>query len=257
MKNKLSALVVVKNEEKQIVECLQTVKFADEIIVILDSCTDKTEERSKTITKNCFKGAWKNEGERRNFGISKCTNKWILEIDADERVPRKLQLEILQTINISKDDFHNIPVDNYIGKRLVKYGWGAYFGKSAYPGLFKKNKKKWGFQNVHPKIIFSGSKGKSLENSITHYYCKDVFDMFVKLDKYSDARSIDLKKFDLDETLSKNVKRIFSRFWKCFILRKGYREKDYGFLIAIISAIYPILSFLKFKYTNEKNSVHR
>ena len=121
------------------------------------------------------------EGERRNFGISKCNNDWIFEIDADERVTEGLSKEIRKTINESLQNYHNIPVDNYVGQRLVKYGWGAYFGKSAYPGLFKKGFKRWGNQRVHPKLHLKGKKGKDLQNPIKHFYCKNISDMFIKL----------------------------------------------------------------------------
>ena len=81
---KLSVLIVIHNEESQIEDCLKTVKFADEIIVILDNCTDNSINIVKKYTKKYFSGNWKIEGDRRNFGISKCTKDWILEIDADE-----------------------------------------------------------------------------------------------------------------------------------------------------------------------------
>ena len=156
-----------------------------------------------------------------------------------------LSREIKEVIRISKYDYHHIPVMNYIGKDPVKFGWGAYFGKSAYPGLFKKRSKKWGFQHVHPKISFNGRKGFTLKNRLTHFYCKDIEDMFDKLNSYSDARAKDIQNLNIDENLTMNIRRLFSRFWKCFFLRKGYREKKYGFVIAIIASIYPLISFLK------------
>ena len=87
----LSALIVVNNEEKQLQECLQTVKFANEIVVILDKCTDKSKKIAKKFSNKIYEGSWDIEGERRNFGIQKCKGKWILEIDADERVPNDLK----------------------------------------------------------------------------------------------------------------------------------------------------------------------
>ena len=141
MSYRLSILVVAKNEEKQIANCLETLSFGDEIVVILDSCKDNTKKIAQKYTKIIFSGSWKNEGERRNYGISKCKSEWILEIDADERVSEFLSREIKEVIRISKYDYHHIPVMNYIGKDPVKFGWGAYFGKSAYPGLFKRRSK--------------------------------------------------------------------------------------------------------------------
>ncbi len=251
-KNKLSVLVVVNNEEKQLDKCLETVVFADEVIVVLDKCTDKSEIISKKYTKKIYSGEWDIEGERRNFGISKCSYKWILEIDADERVPILLQKEIYRTILMNESDYFLIPVDNYVGTSLIKYGWGAYFGKSAFPGLFKKESKKWGNERVHPKLYFQGKKGNILKNSIKHYYCKNISDMFIKLDSYSSARSLDLMEKKINESTFKNFRRIFSRFWKSYILRKGFKEKKIGFLIAIIAGLYPLISHIKLQFSKKK-----
>ncbi len=243
----LSVLLVVNNEEKQIEDCLKTVSFADEIIIILDKCTDKSKIISKKFTKKIFSGDWPIEGNRRNYGISKCSKDWILEIDADERVSIKLRNEVKKIIKSSAHDWHKIGVNNYLDNKVINYGWGAYFGKSAYAGLFKKGKKIWGNQSVHPEIKLLGKEGKRLKNKLDHFYCKNIEDLFVKLDSYSSARAFDLKKSKKKETLFRNIRRIFSRFWKCFVLRKGYKEREIGFIIAIVASIYPLISYLKKK----------
>ena len=227
-----------------------------ELLIVDDGSTDNTKNIVKNfLTDKRIKYYYQENygpATARNYGISKCKSEWILEIDADERVSEFLSREIKEVIRISKYDYHHIPVMNYIGKDPVKFGWGAYFGKSAYPGLFKKNSKKWGFQNVHPKISFNGKQGFTLKNRLTHFYCKDIEDMFDKLNSYSDARAKDIQNLNIDENLTMNIRRLFSRFWKCFFLRKGYREKKYGFVIAIIASIYPLISFLKYKNEQKK-----
>ena len=115
----LSALIVVHNEEKQLKKCLQTLKFANEIVVILDKCTDKSKSIAQKFSNKIFQGSWDIEGERRNFGIEKCSGDWILEIDADERIPKKLQKEILSITQNSRSDWHPINVENYFGERVV------------------------------------------------------------------------------------------------------------------------------------------
>ena len=243
----LSVLIVINNEEKQIEACLETVNFANEIVVILDKCNDNSEKIAKKYTSKLYKGNWNIEGDRRNYGIKKCKGPWVLEIDADERVSMELKKEIIETITRSSADWHQIQVKNYLGKRVVKYGWGAYFGKSAYAGLFKNKMKKWGNQRVHPKIDLFGVQGNTLVNKLDHFYCKNIADLFVKLNSYSNSRAIDLEKSNHNETLLRNIRRLFSRFWKCFFLRKGYKEKRIGFTIALVAAIYPLLSFLKYR----------
>ena len=72
--------------------------------------------------------------------------------------------------------------------------------------------------------------------------------MFQKLDSYSSARAQDLYDSESNETILKNIRRIFSRFWKCFILRKGYKEKQMGLMIGFMASLYPLLSFIKFRF---------
>lgn len=241
----LSALVVAHNEEDRIAACLDKLGFADEIVVVLDKCTDDTKNIASKFTGNFVEGSWEIEGERRNAGIDACTGDWVLEVDADEHVPPELAAEIRRVIKESDADWHEIPVDNYIGGRLVRYGWGASYGKAAYPGLFRKGVKRWGNQRVHPSLEWSGKKGRMLENRINHYVDRDISDMIRRLNAYSSARAKDLRESGNTDSFPNNLRRFFSRFFKCYVMRKGYREGGYGFLIALFAGLYPLLSYLK------------
>ena len=249
----LSVLIIVHNEEKQLKACLETVKFADEIVVILDKCTDKSKLIAKKYTDKIFEGSWNIEGKRRNYGIKKCNGKWIFEIDADERVPKDLKKEIINVVKKSKNDWHLVDVKNFFGEKIIRFGWGCYIGKSSYVGLFRKKSKIWGMQRVHPKIFLKGKRGKKLEKKLIHFYCKSIYDLFEKLNSYSTARAKDLQDNVNDESFIRNFRRIFSRFWKCYILRKGYKEKEIGLAIAISAGLYPILSYLKYKTETEND----
>ena len=81
MSRKLSALVVAHNEEKQLAACLETLKFADEIVVVLDKCTDGTKAIAEAHGAKTVEGAWHIEGHRRNTGLDACGGDWILEVD--------------------------------------------------------------------------------------------------------------------------------------------------------------------------------
>lgn len=240
----LSALVVAHNEEKQLDNCLRKLTFADELVVLLDRCTDDSKEIALQFTERIIEGQWEKEGSRRNTGIELCTGDWILEIDADERVSELLASEIRKTISQTTSSHFLIPYDNYIGDRLIKYGWGAAWGVSSTARLFRAGTKRWGDQRVHPKITFSGPQGK-LTSSITHYVDRDISDMIYRLDRYTTANAADLRESGDIGRLHSNIRRIFSRFWKCYIGRRGYREGPYGFLIALFAGLYPILSYLK------------
>jgi glycosyltransferase involved in cell wall biosynthesis len=248
MSPRLSALVCAHNEENQLAACLDRLDFADEIIVVLDDCTDESELIALRYTDNLVEGSWELEGPRRNAGIAACSGDWIFEVDADERVPAELAVEIRKTIEESSADWHEILVDNYIGTRLVRWGWGASYGKAAYPGLFRKGAKVWGNQRVHPRLEWNGQKGPMLTNRLDHYVDRDISDMIKRLDAYSTARAKDLRDSGNIDSVSRNVLRFLSRFFKCYVRRKGYREGGLGILIAIFAGLYPLLSHLKARY---------
>lgn len=245
---RLSALVTAHNEEDRLAACLETLKFADELVVVLDKCTDNTKAIAEQFGATLIEGSWDIEGERRNTGIDACTGDWILEVDADEHVPRLLADEIRYAIGISTFDWHEILVDNYIGERLVRWGWGASYGKAAYPGLFRKGAKVWGLQRVHPRLDWSNAhrgRGPMLHERLNHYVDRDVSDMIKRLDHYSTARAKDMRDSGEIGSLANNIRRFFSRFIKCYLFRKGFREGGYGFLIAVFAGLFPLVSYLK------------
>ena len=241
---RLSALVVAHNEEAQLADCLDTLRFADEIVVVLDKCTDRSREIAARYTDRFVEGSWPIEGERRNAGIAACRGEWTVEIDADERVPEALATEIRAIAASAADGYFLIPFDNYIGARRVRYGWGASWGVSAAPRLFRKGCKQWGSQRIHPSLRLKGPEGR-LQNRMIHYVDRDISDMIRRLDRYTTAKAADLRASGDIGSFGANVRRMFSRFYKCYIGRKGYKEGPYGFLIALFAGLYPILSYLK------------
>jgi glycosyltransferase involved in cell wall biosynthesis len=250
---KLSALVVAHNEENNIEGCLSSLSFADEIVVILDKCTDQTKELASQYTQLIFEGSWDIEGDRRNFGINACKFNWIIEVDCDERVSKPLADEVIVSIKKVDNGYFIIPFDNFIGNRLVRHGWGGYFGVGAAPRLFSKNSKVWGKQRIHPSIELLGFRGV-LDNRMCHYVDRNISDMIHRLDRYSTARALDLIDSGDIGTFRSNLRRIFSRFLKCYVTRKGYKEGYYGFLVALCAGLYPILSFLKATLEAEKKT---
>jgi glycosyltransferase involved in cell wall biosynthesis len=241
----LSALVVVRDEERQLAECLATLGFADEIVVVLDRCRDRSRDIALGFTERLVEGAWEREGPRRHAGIDACRGDWILEIDADERVSPALAAELRRVVGASSAAWHLIPVDNYIGRRLVRWGWGASFGRSAHAALYRKGAKRWGDQRIHPTVSLSGQQGATLSSRILHHVDRDISEMLRRLDRYSSARAADLRESGDIGSYGQNLRRIASRFCKCYIGRRGYREGPWGFLIALCAALYPILSYLK------------
>ena len=242
---RLSALVVARNEEAQLAACLETLRFADEIVVVLDRCTDGSHAIAEGFGATIVEGAWPLEGPRRHAGIDACSGDWILEVDADERVPEALTREIRTAIRDAAPGYFVIPFDNFIGKRLVRYGWGASFGVMATARLFTPGAKQWGDQRVHPRVELTGRE-RHLRARMHHYVDRDLSDMVNRLQRYTDARAADLRESGAPlPPLIWTIRRSFSRFFKCYVKRRGYREGRWGFAIALMAALYPLLSHLK------------
>ncbi len=251
---KLSALIIAHNEEKKLSSCLSKLELVDEIVIVLDKTNDQSKSISKKFTKNIYEGSWDLEGERRNFGLKKCTSDWILEIDADEHVTKDLLIEIKKEIITAKPGYFLIPFDNFIGNKRVRYGWGASWGVSYAPRLSYKGYKKWNNkQRIHPSLNLKGKKGK-LKNRINHFVDDDINDMLKRLQVYSDKKASDIiaNKQKIPSTLI-IIRKALSRFFKCYFSRKGFREGKWGLLIAIMASLFLLLSYFKASLENKKD----
>lgn len=241
---RLSALVVARNEEEHLDACLQSLAFADERVVVLDRSTDRSAEIARRHGATLIEGAWEIEGERRNTGIEACTGDWILELDADERVTDALAREVRDHIARAPAGHYLIPVRNFVGGREVRYGWGAYIGVNATVRLFTKGNKRWGLQRVHPRLEMTGHKGQ-LENGLIHYVDRDLADMFERVNRYTTLAARDAVATGTVPGLWTSFRRIFSRGWKSYVQRKGYREGHYGLALAFLAGFYTMMIHLK------------
>jgi glycosyltransferase involved in cell wall biosynthesis len=243
---RLSALIVARNEEARLPDCLASVAFADEVVVVLDRSTDESAAIAAVAGAVVIEGAWELEGDRRNAGLAACTGDWVLEVDADERVNAALAAAIRATIATSGHAWHQVPVDNYVGERLIRYGWAGSFGTTSVPRLSRRGAKKWRAQRVHPGLDWTGQEGpKITEGALVHLVDRDISDMLRRLDKYSSAKAADLLAGGNIGTLRSNVRRFFSRGFKSYVSRRGYREGGWGVLLALCTGAFPLLSYLK------------
>lgn len=241
---RLSALVVARNEQDYLPDCLISLRFADEIVVVLDRSTDESAKIAEQAGAKIVEGAWELEGERRNVGIDTCDGDWILEVDADERIPSELQEEIRTFIQSASPGVYGVPVRNYIGDREVVYGWGAYIGVNASNRLFTRNEKRWGLERVHPSSEQSGATGR-MKNGLIHFVDRDLGETFARLNRYTTLAAKDAVANNTDPTLFTAMRHIVSRSWKCFLQRKGYKEGFYGLALAMCAGSYTLQIYLK------------
>lgn len=251
----LSGLVCVHNEEARLAECLKRLSFCDEIVVVADRCTDRSEAIARNMGARVVSGIFPVEGLRKEAGVAACRGDWILELDADEAVTPALALEIRETVASSAADWHQVPVDNFVGAQLVRHGWGGSFGASSVARLFRRGVKSWKNERVHPGTAFTGVYGGRLSNAILHKVDDDIADMIQRLNRYTALRGQDLADSGKIKSLWDDLFRGVRRFCKCYVARKGYKEGDMGFLIAVMAGLYPLLSNLKAREIRALNGV--
>ncbi|HEX4709441.1 glycosyltransferase family 2 protein [Phenylobacterium sp.] len=242
---KLSAVLCVHNEERRLGPCLEALRFADEVVLVLDRCTDRSRAIGEAYGAVMVSGVFPLEGARRAAGMAAAAGDWILEVDADEIVGAELAAEIRRGLDGAQYAWRRTPVDNYVGGHLIRHGWGGAFGTTLAARLYRNGVKRWGGERVHPAVAFDGPEGPRLKNAIRHQFGNDVSDVLRRLDRYTQLRAQDLREHGGKTGAMDNVWRGLRRFWKCYVKRGGWKEGGWGLLIALMAGLYPLLSALR------------
>lgn len=259
--NKISAVVSVYNEEKNIERCLQSLRFADEIVVVDNGSTDKTVELAKKFTNKIY--SQKNDPAKidlqKNFGFEKASGDWILSIDADEWVTPELAEEIKSVILNPKSGISGflMPRKNIIfGKWIEHSGWYPDFQLR----LFKKGKGKFTKAHVHEPLSLDGETGY-LKNELVHHNY-DTISQF--LQKAINIYVPNEAKNYLDKgyvfSYADAIRFPFKEFLSRFFLREGYKDGFHGLMLAMLMGFYHFLIFAKlweqnkFKDLDEKQT---
>ena len=243
---KLSAVVTVYNEEKNIEKCLKSLKFADEIIVVDNESEDKTAEIAKKYTSKVF--TQKNNpleiDIQKNFGFEKADFEWILSIDADEEVSKELSDEIKKILStkpssISQINGFWIPRKNIIfGKWIEFAGW--------YPDyqlrLFRKNKGKYTKKHVHESLNLEGETAK-LKEHITHNNYNSIGQFLNKTLNYAQNEADNLLFKGYEFNYFDAIKFPLSEFLSRFFARKGYKDGFHGLMLSLLMAFYHFVIF--------------
>lgn len=240
----ISVVVITKNEEDNIADCLASAAWADEVIVLDDNSTDKTVDIAKRYTDKIFSRKMDVEGTHRNYAYSLAKNKWVLSLDADERVSVELakELELLLKSDM-KDRAYTIPIKTYIGKRWIRYG-GWYPAPKV--RLFDKGAFKYEEAVVHPRVFIQGTCGH-LKRDIIHYSYRDYHDYFQSLNNQT---TLEAKKW-FKERRKMNFLRAYrkavSRFLKAYFQKSGCKGGLLGFMVSYGSGLYQIMSYVKYR----------
>lgn len=239
----LSVVILTKNEQACIAECLESVKWAEEIIVVDDESTDKTLEIVRQFTDKVYIKKMDVEGRHRNWAYAKARNLWVLSLDADEKVTDELKNELKDAINSQEFVAFSIPLRNYIGNYWVKHG-GWY--PAAKVRLFRKDKFKYEEAEVHPRVFIEGKCGH-LKCDIVHKGYPDLEHFLGSINRQSTLEAVKWINTNRRMSLGRIIWRTVDRFFRRYIGKKAYKDGLYGFVIAYFDSFYQVISYLKFK----------
>lgn len=252
-RQKLSVLIIAGNEEKNIRDCLESIKWVDEIIIVDSESKDRTVEISKEYTEKVFINKWEGFATQRRFSLSKASNKWILSLDADERVSPELKDEILKTINgAEKFAGYYIPRRNYFLDKIVK---SCFWYPDYQLRLFKKEKADVTDKKVHEGFFVSGETGK-LSSDIIHFTHQSIHETFTKVNNYTSLNAeerADGKRIKAHHLILNPL----AAFLNHFISRKGYKDGIYGLMVSLIHSVTNMLTYMKIWELQHKKEISK
>lgn len=238
---KISAVILTKNEEKNIKDCLQTLSFADEIIVIDDDSNDKTRQIAKKLGAKVFERRLDNDfSSQRNFGLNKAKGEWILFVDADERISSALRAEIL---NFQFSIFNGA----YLRRKDYFLGRWLNFGETAHVKLLRLAKKDAGQwkRKVHETWVIEKGRVGELKSPLLHYPHATVSEFLKQINEYADFNARQFfdegKRFQLWEMLLLPTAKFFFNYF----IRFGFLDGFPGFVLAIMMAWHSLISRVK------------
>lgn len=240
----LSVVIITHNEEDNIRECIESVQWADEVIVIDSGSTDKTEEICRAFGVHFIKETWKGFAHQKNSAIEKATQDWILSLDADERVTPELKAEITDVIrsNNPKDGYSIARKNFFLGRWIKRCGWYPDYNLR----LFQRGKGLFGIREVHEAVKINGATGH-LKYPMEHHTYKSLEDFMERLDRYSTLAAQELLKENKAYGILHIMFRPLYTFISMYLLRLGFLEGYYGFVISVLYAFYTFLKYTKLR----------
>lgn len=236
---KISAVIIAGNEEKNIADCLESVRWADEIIVVDSESTDRTVEISKRYTDKVFVRKWEGYASQKNYSMSKAVNEWVLSLDADERVSPEL-LEEMKSLDFSKADGFYIPRRNYfLGKVIKSCGWSPDYQLR----LFRKSKTTLTSRQVHEGFSVDG-KREYLGGELIHHTHTTIAGTLAKVNEYSTLEAAE-KAGRIRVTGAKLLFKPLWAFFQHFIIRRGFTDGVHGLMVSMIHAITKTQVYMK------------
>jgi len=248
MKPTLSVIIIVKNEEHDIRGCLESVAWADEIIVLDSGSVDSTLTIAKEYTEKIYTSTdWQGFGVQKNRALAYATCDWVLSVDADERVSDHLHHEILKAIQSISISIYKLPrLSSYCGKFIHHSGWWP----DHVARLFKRGEATFSNDLVHERLVFQGEAAK-LTAPLLHVTYKDLDEVISKINQYSRLGAKNSYQKGKRGGVISAVAHGFWAFVRTYVIRAGFLDGAEGLMLAISNAEATYYRYLKLFYLSK------
>ncbi len=238
----LAVTVITRNEEKNIVACLESARWADEIVVLDSGSSDRTVELARQFTDRVLTVPWEGFGKTKNRAVAEATMPWIFVLDADERITPELRQEIEEIVRADGPlDGYRVPRRNFFCGRFIKHlGWYPDYSIR----LFRRDKGRFVEREVHESVQVQGRVG-TLRHPMLHYTYTSLSDFVQRLDRYSTLAAQELLKQGKRPLWGELVWRPWLTFLKLYILQRGFLAGRDGYLLASLYSTYTLVKYAK------------
>ncbi len=240
---RISAVVITKNEAGHIADCLASVPFADDVVVVDSGSTDATEEICRRDPRvRFFREPWKGYGPQKNSAAEKAAHRWVFSIDADERATPEL-VRAIAGLDLASTSFAAFRVArrSYFGERWIRHG-GWY--PDSMIRLWRKDRGRFDDRSVHESVRTDGPVG-TLGGDLLHYTYRDTADFLERMNRYSTLGARELRKAGRRARLSDLVLRPPFTFLRMYVLKAGFLDGAAGFKLAALYAAYTFAKYAK------------
>jgi len=239
---KISATIVTLNEERNIARAVESLRCADEVLVVDSGSTDLTREMALRLGARVIEEPWRGYAAQKNYAAESACFEWILCIDADEVIDKRLEEEILALKqNGPAFDGYSFPrLAQYLGRWIRHSGW--------YPDrkvrLYHRAKAKWVGEYVHESVVVSGSVGE-LQGDMLHFTCHSLSEHLRTLDRYTSLAARELVAHGKPVPLRRLAIDPAWTWFRTYVVQRGFLDGPQGLAIAWMAALYTFLKYAK------------
>ena len=244
MKTPISCVLIAKNEEERIAGCLESLAWADEIVVVDSGSTDNTAAVAGRFTDHVFDIPWQGFGPQKQAAVERASYDLVLNVDCDERVTPELAMEIQEIAR--RSDYcpgYTVPRRTFLGDKEIRYsGWNP----DRTIRLFDRRRARFSDDLVHERVIVDGVVGEC-RHHLLHYSFTGIGDMLTKLARYSDLSSRQMFEKGRECRLFDLTFRPLFAVMKTYILKKGFLDGVEGLEIAVTTGMLTFTKYAKLR----------